>query len=522
MPDDCASLQIMVIDDDKNARDALALLLDSKGYRVTLCAGAHQALGYLREGTLPDLIVLDLVMPEMTGWEFRIEQKKQPTWASIPVLALSGDHSPQAEAIDATAYLAKPVDEQVLLDTVGRLEIEIQDKREVARASEVQRLVSLGTLVGGLAHEVNNPLAFIDGSLDLLQRQLVSLVHPKGPVDPLAVAGALRALERAKTGVERITEVMRCVSMFATADSVHEEPLDLHVVLESSLQVASNEIRHCARLERDYEAVPMTHGNPAKLGQVFLNIILNAVRAIRATNQPEHLISVKTRATPGWASVMISDSASVLDTVAQRSLFDPLASVTAARTGLHFGLAISRELIESMGGSIEVQSKHSGGASFLISLPSCSPVTYAPPTTKHILLRPKTRASIMVVDDDPLMCDVLEAMLSSDYEVSAFTSPRAALATLLESDVDLVLCDVMMPELSGIDLYERLARERPELANRLIFLTGGAFTERARIFLNRIARPVLAKPFSRRELVSTIQQTLASSELEGDTVRREQ
>lgn len=514
MPDDCTPLQIMVIDDDKNTRDALSMLLDSK-YRVTLCSGALQALGYLREGALPDLIVLDLVMPEMTGWQFRIEQKKQPNWACIPVLALSGDHSPQAEAIDATAYLAKPVDKQVFLDTVSRLEKEIQEKREVARASELQRLVSLGSLVGGLAHEVNNPLAFIDGSLDLLQRHLVSLVRPLGPVDPLGVASALRALERAKTGVERITEVMRCVSMFASADATHDAPLDLHVVLESSLQVAANEIRHCARLERDYESVPMVLGNPAKLGQVFLNIILNAVRAIRGSNQPEHLISVKTRATAGWAAVMISDSASVLDTVAQKTMFDPLASASSARTGLHFGLAISREVVEAMGGSIEVLSKRPSGATLVIKLPSCSPSTYAPPATKPALLRPKTRDSIMVVDDDPLMCDVLEAMLSTDYEVSAFTSPRAALATMLESDVDLILCDVMMPELSGIDLYEKLARDRPELAKRLIFLTGGAFTERARMFLDRIARPVLSKPFSRRELVSTIEQTLANAERDG-------
>jgi signal transduction histidine kinase/ActR/RegA family two-component response regulator len=454
--------------------------------------------------------VLDLVMPEMTGWEFRIEQKKQPSWASIPVLAMSGDHSPQAKAIDASAYLGKPVEDAAFLDAVGRLAKDLHENRALARAGELQRLISLGSLIGGVAHEINNPLAFIDGSLELLQRQLVALIDPSGPGERLAVASALRALERAKVGVERIADVVRCVSLFASADQTTDAPLNVHDVLESSLQVARNEIRHCALVERNYQAIPLAHGNPAKLGQVFLNVILNAVRAIRAMSQFEQLISVKTRATAGRLSVTISDSATVLD-AAQSALFDPLTSISEARLGLHFGLAVSREIVQAMGGRIEVRNNHPRGASFCIELPSYSSERLAPPATHRLLLRPRDRVCIMVVDDDPLMCEVLAAMLSSDYEVSAFTSPRAALAAMLEGDVELILCDVMMPDLSGIDLYERLVRERPELASRFIFLTGGAFTERARIFLKRIDRPVIAKPFSRHQLFDVIQQTLLLS-----------
>lgn len=504
------NLQVMVVDDDRNAREAMGLLLESAGYGVRLCEGAVAALDGLRDAPLPDLIVLDLIMPEMTGWEFRIEQKKQPLWASIPVLAMSGDHSPQAEAVDATAYLGKPAQEVDFLEAVGRLAKQLQDNRALARAGELQRLISLGSLIGGIAHEINNPLAFIDGSLELLQRQLVGLIDPSGPSERLAVASAMRALERAKVGVERIADVVRCVSLFASADQTTDAPLDVHEVLESSLQVAENEVRHSAMVERDYQAMPLAHGNPAKLGQVFLNVILNAVRAIRATSQSEQLISVKTRALPGWLVVTISDTATVLD-AAQKALFDPLTSVSEARLGLHFGLAVSREIVQAMGGLIEVRSNHPRGASFCIELPSWSSEALAPPATKRLLVRPRGRVCIMVVDDDPLMCEVLAAMLASDYEVVAFTSPRAALAAMLEGDAELILCDVMMPDLSGIDLYERLARERPELIDRFIFLTGGAFTERARIFLRRIDRPVIAKPFTRHQLFEVIQQTLRVS-----------
>lgn len=510
MQDVARCLQVMVVDDDRNAREAMGLLLESAGYGVRLCEGAVAALDGLREVPLPDLIVLDLVMPEMTGWEFRIEQKKQPSWASIPVLAMSGDHSPQAAAIDATAYLGKPAQEADFLDAVGRLAKDLQDHRALARAGELQRLISLGSLIGGIAHEINNPLAFIDGSLELLHRQLVGLLEPSGLGERLAVAGALRALERAKVGVERITDVIRTVSLFASADQTSDGPLNVHDVLESSLQVAENEIRHCALVERDYEALPMAYGNAAKLGQVFLNVILNAVRAIRSTSQGEQLISIKTRTSPGWLSVTISDTATVLDS-AQRALFDPLTSISEARLGLHFGLAVSREIVQAMGGVIELRSNQPRGASFFIELPTSSSEAIAPPVTKRLQLQARSRDRIMVVDDDPLMCEVLEAMLSSDYDVTAFTSPRAALAALLEDEVELVLCDVMMPDLSGIDLYERLVRERPELASHFVFLTGGAFTERARVFLKRIDVPVIAKPFSRHQLFAVVEQTLRVS-----------
>jgi len=512
MSEDFTPVRVMVIDDDEHSRAALGMLLESESYAVTLCSGAIEALGRLRAEPQPDLIVLDLVMPEMTGWEFRVEQKRRPAWAGIPVLALSGDHSPQAEAIDATAYMGKPVQERAFLDTVRRIEKDVKQKRELARASELERLVSLGSLIGGIAHEINNPLAFIEGSLDVLRRQLVTSVHPaRLAVDSLSVASALRALERTKVGVDRIAEVVRCVSMFASVDPESDGPLNVHDVLEASLQVAENEIRHCALIERDYESLPLTYGNPAKLGQVFLNVILNAVRAIRGAAEGQHLITVKTRSTRGWVAVTISDTAATLDAAAQRALFDPLTSVATGRMGLHFGLAVSREIVEAVGGVIEVHTRASRGTEVCVTLPSCTEAVFEPPVTRRLERRVKDRVSIMVVDDDPLMCEVLAALLASDYDVTAFTSPRAALAVMLEGDIDLILCDVMMPELSGIDVYERLDQERPELARRFIFLTGGAFTERARIFLKRIDRPVITKPFARKKLLDAIQQTLASA-----------
>ncbi len=346
--DEDPSVCIMVIDDDLDGREVLGTLLRRAGYEVVLCSGAASAFGHLREGAPPDLIVLDLMMPGMDGWEFRVEQKAEPRWAAIPIVVLSADHSAKARAIDAAACVHKPIDETDFLEVVHRVTRDEVHARSAARATEFHRLVSLGSLVGGLAHEINNPLALVQGTMDLLQRQLLALANPSRATEPFTVASTLRALERSREGVARITEVVR-------------EP------------------------ERDRYAPP------------------------------------------------------------------------ARRVG--------------------------------------------PPVTP-------ARPAILLIDDEPAICELLAAQLSELYDVAAFTSPRAALASMIDGDFALIVCDVMMPVLSGAELYERAIRERPELQQRFLFVTGGAFTEHTRKSLQQTGRPTLHKPCSCAELLEAVHAAL--------------
>ncbi len=503
-----APLQLMVVDDDEELRLVLGHLLESHGYGVTLCADAVAGLARLRSGTLPDIIVLDLMMPTMTGWEFRIAQKREASWANIPVLAMSGDHSPQAEAIDCAAYLSKPVDQRALLDAVQRIQAQLARNRALARASEVQRLVSLGTLVGGVAHEINNPLTFMGASLTTLQRQLTGEL----PLDASARASVQHAVESIRVGLERVAAVVKSVSLFAFAEPRPVESLDVHEVLEASLQVASNELRHCARVVRDYTPVPRVRGNAAQLGQVFLNLLLNAVASVREQAQGGHEIRVQSSRRGEHVVITIADSASTLRLEHEGRSFDPLLADRDAerRIGLRFGLTVSHELIEAMGGTMEIEPNQPQGSRLLVLLPSCGKVA-APPTVIATPPPPEKRPRVLVIDDEPLICQLFTSMLEADHDLRACTDPLDGLAACEREAYDVVLCDVMMPGLDGIALFERAVALRPALRERFVFVTGGVFSEPARSGLSRTQRPVLLKPCGRRELVAAIRTTLATA-----------
>lgn len=500
---------IMVVEDDMQLRQALTALLEQQGYAVDACGGAAEALALLKAGSIPDVILLDLVMPNMDGWEFRVAQRRDPLLSAIPVVAMSADESAKAKAIDAYTCLTKPIDERELIATMGDLLQSLERGRLDARTRELARLRSLGALAAGIAHQVNNPLAFVLGSLELAQQQAGDLGARLSGPEAFSMVGLNQVLTRAQRGAERIASIVRGISMFAQADAEEEVTMDVNDVLKSSLQVASNEVRHSGRLECDYASIPPVRGNPAKLGQVFLDLLLNAVRAVGEGGQREHVIRVSSATGPGRSVVItISDTGRGLTPALKSRIFDPFFSTKSAGSGMGFGLFASREIIRAMGGRIEVESDLYKGSIYRVLLPSSAAALPVRLNAASMDLA-RERPRVIIVDDEPIMCDLTAALLGEQYEAATFTDSRAALASMLSGSFDVVLCDLMMPGLSGMDLFERLESERPDLAQRVVFMTGGAFTERARTFLAKTRRPQVRKPFRRDELTDVIESQLA-------------
>jgi CheY-like chemotaxis protein len=204
---------VLVIDDDDHVREAVTVLLEDSGFVVTGCPDALDALARLRGGSLPDLILLDLMMPEMNGWEFRLEQRSNVRWAEIPVLALSADRSAQAAAIDADGYLSKPVDRRQLIEAVTRLATRAPRSRP--RAESVEKYRPLGELAAEIVRQAESPVGAALGSLQLAQVKAGQLMARLRGAEAFSMVGIRQLLQRVQRAVEHIEAVMHGTAAFA-------------------------------------------------------------------------------------------------------------------------------------------------------------------------------------------------------------------------------------------------------------------------------------------------------------------
>ena len=374
-------------------------------------------------------------------------------------------------------------------DVTARKEMETQLVRS-------DRLAALGTLLAGIAHEMNNPLTYV--SLGVEQAFL--------RLDRLAAGGedvrALReVLEEVRQGAARVAAVVGQLRATSRPDAPERGGVvDVGQALRSALRVAGNEIRHRARLVTHMDDVAPIDGNAQRLEQVFLNLLVNATQAL-PEGRAENEISVSLREAPGGErlSVEIVDNGNGIAAEVLPRIFDPFFTTKAVGVGMGLGLSICHGIVTAHGGTIDVDSEPHRGTRFRVVLPARRNVTAAggrsaPPgaiTAQH-----PRRKRLLVVDDEPALGIMIQRMLSEELDVDVVTDGRGALAQLdADADYDAILCDIMMPEMTGMDLHAAVAERRPALAARFVFMTGGAFTPRAAEFLATVPNPRLDKPF---------------------------
>src|SRR5579872_7464708 len=341
---------LLVIEDDPDIREALDGLLSTEGFLVAGCANGREALDWLRASPKPDLILLDLMMPIMDGWQFRVEQKQDPLLAAIPVVALSADATAKAAAIDADAYLRKPVEYDLLVDTIDRLLVESEHKELQARLAQTDRLTSLGTLAAGVAHEINNPLAYVLLNLGYAIGELPKFLPPATDDVSGRASEVIIALEHARDGAERIRDIVRSLKTFSRPEHETRAPLDVTPVLEAALALVQNELRHRARLVKEYSPVPEVVANEARLGQVFLNLLLNAVQALPEDHVERNEIRVAVRATtPHRVVIEVQDNGSGIPAQVRGRIFEPFFTTKPVGIGTGLGLAICHGIVSSLG-----------------------------------------------------------------------------------------------------------------------------------------------------------------------------
>jgi signal transduction histidine kinase/CheY-like chemotaxis protein len=381
------------------------------------------------------------------------------------------------------------------------------------------RLAAMGTLAAGAAHEVNNPLTYVTINVDHVARQLRMAsargVRIEGEGTDDLTPGLLDALGRVAHGLERVRGIVRGLLTFSHGDVELRTLVDLHGVVESSIQMAMHEILHRARLVRDLGDVPPVEANEARLGQVFLNLLVNAAQAIPEGNPAAHEVCVAMRTDEeGRAVVEVSDTGVGLQPHVLPRVFDPFFTSRATGEGIGLGLSISLGTVKSLGGTIEVESRPGHRTTFRVLLPPAAGwrVSRPPPSVRSIA---EEKPRLLVVDDDVLVGEAIARSVAAEAEVHVLSDARDALARIAAGERwDLILCDLMMPEMSGMDLYRETLASAPDSARSIVFMTAGAFTPRARAFVASVGRRCLEKPIDAealRELVRSSGRTRRES-----------
>ncbi len=363
-----------------------------------------------------------------------------------------------------------------------------------AQLLQADRLAAIGTMAAGVAHEINNPLAYLMLNLDWIARKL-----PESAQEPASVEALIELLREARAGAERVASIVRELRAFSRADSETRRRVDLAAVARSAIRIAGHELRHRARVSTSFEPAGAVWANEARLEQVVLNLLLNAAHAMPEGRGDSNEIHLTVRPDgPDLVVLEVVDNGEGIPPEILPRIFDPFFTTKPRGVGMGLGLSICHGIVMALGGQITARSTPHEGTTFRVILPTThrDDAEERPPQGVPADVR-GPRARVLVVDDDVPIANTMRELLGAHHDVTATTDARDALVVLqAERDFDVIFCDLMMPEMSGIDFYEELRKVRPAMAKRIVFMTGGAFTSRVADFLTSTENRRIEKPFN--------------------------
>jgi PAS domain S-box-containing protein len=401
---------------------------------------------------------------------------------------------------------------------------DISERKQMqAQMMRMDRMIAVGTLAAGVAHEINNPLAFVTGNATLLQTEFAQGAFDSWtpPEDSALDHDELReVIEDVTEGAERIRRIVSGLHSFARDghDDVESTSVDVNDLLESVLKMAQHEIKHRARLVTDLEDLPPVKGDNAGLGQVFLNLVINAAHAIPSGNRNDHQITVHARQRDDSVYVTVSDTGSGIPDEVKSRIFDPFFTTKSHDDGMGLGLYITQSIVRDHGGELTFETTLGEGTSFRVRLPVTTqePADLSGPLP--VVQDHEVSARLLIVDDEPNILRTLRRALSG-FDVTTANSAEAAIEQLRHGErFDLILCDLLMPQMSGMKFFTYLEEEFEALSSQVIFMTGGTFTDEARSFVESSGRPVVEKPFDLAKLQEVLWEGVEGEGVEGEAV----
>jgi PAS domain S-box-containing protein len=356
------------------------------------------------------------------------------------------------------------------------------------------RMSQLGFLAAGVAHEINNPLAYSLAALDRARQDIAAGRLPQ----------ATSSLAIAREGAERVRAITSDLRMFSRGGEQRVEGVDVSHVLRATVDLAAASINTRGRLVTDVGTLPMVLADEARLGQVFMNLLVNALDALADRDPRKSRIDVRAFTDGGGRAVVeVEDNGRGIPPDLLPRIFEPFFTTKGPRAGSGLGLAICHHIVNELGGRVEVASPPGKGALFRVILP---PYSGEATRVEAAGARRPRRLRVLVVDDEPSLANAIGRMLEEVHDVDVVTSGEEALRRVeAGAEYDAILCDLMMPGVGGMDVYERLALGWPKMARRLVFMTGGAFSTRAQRFLGEVPNTCLDKPFTPERVIEALE-----------------
>ncbi|HMG23887.1 MAG TPA: ATP-binding protein, partial [Kofleriaceae bacterium] len=383
-------------------------------------------------------------------------------------------------------------------------------KRLRAKLLVSDRMASLGTLAAGIAHEINNPLAYVTGNLEVAAEALSDPALAPSPAQ-LELAAVI---SDARDGAERVRKIVHGLRSFSRAEEEKRVALALPAMLEAAIRMTGNELRHRAQLVRELGDTPLVVADDSRLTQVFINLLINAAHAIPEGHTDANRITVRTRTDDrGRAVIEIADTGRGMAPDVLARIFDPFFTTKEVGEGTGLGLSICHGIVTGIGGQISADSAPGQGTVMRVVLPPYRAAVVVEPDdarAPELAAPSERRRRVMLVDDEPQVAHTIERLLRRDYDITVALCGQDAIDHITRgARFDAIVSDVMMPNMTGIELIEELRRLAPDQAQRLIFLSGGVFTAQTRERLDQMGVPQLEKPVTAKELRACVTRVVA-------------
>jgi PAS domain S-box-containing protein len=382
---------------------------------------------------------------------------------------------------------------------------DITDRRLMQQQLKISdKLASIGTMASGIAHEINNPLSYLSNNVEIIERKLGARTGDRSD------ATIDEALSAVKHAAGRVRDIVRGLKTLSRNEDDAREPVDVARTADLAVAIAAHEIGRRARLVRAYSDVPPVMANESRLSQVLVNLLVNAAQACELPGRSDYEIRIEISSDAGNVVIAVSDNGIGIDPGVERRIFDPFFTTKPTGVGTGLGLSICHGIVNELGGSIRVETALGKGSRFEVTLPAArrdAPRSELCPSPPSREATPR-RARVLVVDDEPRYARSLALLLGENHDVVLAPNGKAALEGLRSNGpFDLVLCDLMMPEMTGMEVYAQLSEEQRE---RVVFLTGGPTTDAARSFLAQRSIRHLEKPIDPSVLERLVTSPMAA------------